>query len=703
MPPRTDRSSVSRPAAWALALAAGASSAAAQPPADPATQLDAVRVLGDRRALSGFPGSVGIIDGAALRQGQRQVSLAETLVRVPGIAVLDRQNYAQDLQIQSRGYGARSTFGIRGIKLVVDGIPATALDGQGQAASFPIGSLERVEVLRGPMALQYGNAAGGVVLAETGLDDAPGPRASAWAGSQRSRRVEAGALGTTGDWRWRAQGSHFATDGQRPHSRAERAQFNAVAQWSPDPDRRLRWVLTGLSQPYTDDPLGLSRQQLQRTPRGSDPAAEAFDTRKRIDNLQAGVRWEASYAPGRSYWLGAHGIQRDVVQFLSVPVAAQRAPTSAGGVVDVGRISTGLDLGHRWQGPQGSLLAGLELGQLDEDRKGYENFVAAGAAPHLGLRGRLRRDEDNRVRSLEAFAVADRNLDERWTLLAAARHGRMRFSSSDHYRAPGNGDDGGRLDYRKTTFSLGAARSFGRGEAFASLGNGYETPTVTELAYGPDHLSGFNRNLRAARYATAEAGLRWRPGRSELTATAYRIDGRDEIVPATSSGGRASFTNAGDTRRTGLELGAQGPLGSRWTYLASFNWTQARFDSPFSYSAAGGRRSIAAGNRVPGVARSHGYAELAWESAGAGFGAALELRASSAIMVDDLNTERAPGYAQLALRLQWRGPRGWRGFVRADNLFDRDYVGSVIVNESNARFYEPGAGRGFTVGLEYQP
>jgi iron complex outermembrane receptor protein len=673
---------------------------AAEPQIDPATQLDTVRVLGDRRPLSGFPGSVSIIEGETLRDGQRQVSLAETLARVPGINVLDRQNYSQDLQIQSRGYGARSTFGIRGIKLVVDGIPATALDGQGQASSFPIGSLDRIEVLRGPLALQYGNAAGGVILAETALDGADGVQVSAWTGSHRSRRVEAGALGGGGDWRWRAQGSHFISSGERAHSAAERAQLNMVAQWSPDDRRNLRLVLTGLTQPYTDDPLGLSRQQLQRTPRGTDPAAFTFDTRKRIDNLQIGARLEDSYAQGRSYWIGAHGIQRDIVQFLSVPVSAQRAPTSAGGVVDVGRISAGLDFGHRSQSPEGSLLIGLELGRLNEDRKGYENFVGTGAAPRLGVRGRLRRDEDNRVRSTDAFAVADRSLGEHWKMLVALRYGRMRFSSDDDYRTAGNGDDGGRLNYRKTTFSLGVARAFAEGELFASVGNGYETPTVTELAYGPNNLSGFNRELRAARYATAEVGVRWRPRWGEVTATVYRIDGNDEIVPATSSGGRASFTNAGDTLRTGAEFGINGRWGSQWSYLASLNWTRARFASPFSYNTISGRRFVASNNRVPGIAQTSGYAELAWETADAVFDSALELRVRSATAVDDLNSEQAAGYAQFALRLQWHGSRGWKGFVRADNLFDRDYVGSVIVNESNARFYEPGAGRSFTVGVE---
>ncbi|WP_158635721.1 TonB-dependent receptor family protein [Vulcaniibacterium tengchongense] len=689
------------PLACALALACAAP-AAAQPGGGDATTLDRVRVLGAARALSDFPGAVGAIDGETLRAGQRQVSLAETLARVPGVGVLDRQNYAQDLQIQSRGFGARSTFGIRGIKLVVDGIPASALDGQGQAANFPLGMLERVEVLRGPLALQYGNAAGGAIVAETGLDGAPGAAAEAWAGSHGSHRASVGVRGASADqaWRWRALGSHFVTGGERPHSAAERAQLDAVAQWSPDPQRRLRLVAGGLSQPFTDDPLGLARAQWRREPHGTDPAALAFDTRKRIDNAQAGVRWEHGYAPGRSYWLGGYAIRRGIEQYLALPVAAQRAPTSAGGVIDLDRRSAGFDAGHRWEGARGALALGVEFGRLDEDRQGYENFVGE----RLGVRGRLRRDEDNRIASREAFALGDLRLAEHWTALAGLRQARLRFESDDRYLAPGNGDDSGRIDYRETAASLGLARAFGRGEVFASAGRGFETPTVTELSYRPDGGAGFNRELRAASYDSAEVGARWRLGEGlRASVTAYRIDGEDEIVPAANLGGRASYANAGRTRREGLEAGLEGRFGARWSYALAANWLRARFVSPFAYRVFNGGaeqvRTVEAGNRVPGIPRADGYAELAWHSAGARLQAALEARVSDRIAVDDRNSEFAPGYATFALRLQWRGRGGWHGFARVDNLFDREYAGSVIVNEGNGRYYEPALGRGFTVGI----
>jgi iron complex outermembrane receptor protein len=689
---------------FAAALAALAMTAHAQVRPTDAVTLDTVQVIGTPRPLTEFPGAIDVIDGSTLRDGQRQVNLSESLQRVPGVTVLDRGNYAQDLQIQSRGFGARSTFGIRGIKLVVDGIPSSALDGQGQAANFPLGALDRIEVLRGALALQYGNAAGGAIVGYTELGARDRHAIEAWADDDHGHRVALRTDGASEPWRWRLQGSHFVTDGERPHSAAERAQLDVVAEWSPGEGDRLRLVFNGLSQPETQDPLGLTREQWQVDRHGTDPVASVFNTRKRIDNQQAGLRWNRDYRAGREYWIGAYGIRRDVVQFLALPQVAQLAPSSAGGVIDLERQSLGIDAGHRWSGAHGAVAIGVEAGQLDEDRRGYENFIGS----QLGVRGRLRREEDNRIRSSEAYVVGDLHPADRWTVLGALRHTRLRFSSQDHFLAPGNGDDSGRIDYAQTAIAAGVARAFDHGEVFANLGRGFETPTITELAYRADGVAGFNRDLRTARLVSAEIGARWRFSGANASVALWRIDGDDEIVPAESRGGRASFTNAGRTRREGIEAGFAGTLGERWSYTLAANWLRAHFTEDFSFRVAtGGQtsvREVAAGNRIPGIPRVDGFAELAWHDASGRIDAALEARVSDRIATDDRNTDAAPGYARYALRLRWRerDEGGWHGFVRVDNLFDRDYVGSVIVNEGNGRFFEPGAGRSITLGVGWE-
>ena len=677
-------------------------------PPDDAVELDAVEVVGARRPLSGFPGAVTVVDGTALRESQRQVSLAEPLARVPGVMAQERHNFAQDLQVQSRGFGARSTFGIRGIQLVVDGIPATAIDGQGQAANFPLDALDRIEVLRGPLALQYGNAAGGAIVGYSDLDGARASRWQAWTGSDASTRLALRSDGGNddGSWRWRLHGSHFRTDGARPHSASRRTQLGAVARWEPRADHHVRFVVDSLVQPWTEDPLGLTRRQWEGDPQGVDSAAQRFDTRKRIGNHQAGLRWQWDYAADREAWIAGHAIGRDIVQFLSIPPGAQQAPTSAGGVIDLSRRSAGVTVGHRWQGAHGSLVLGAETGRLEEARRGYENFVADPVTgEHVGVRGRLRRDEDNLVRATDAWLVGDWHPAPAWTLLGAVRRSRLEFASDDHYLAAGNADDSGRLDFGETAWSLGAARAFARGEMFAGVGSGFETPTMTELAYRTDGASGFNRGLRPARFHGAEIGTRWRLDGMDASIAAFRIDGRDEIVPALAEGGRTSYANAGRTRRTGVEASIAGDAGDAWSWLIVGNWIDARFEEPFSdrvvRNGEEDLRTVEAGNRIPGIPTAHGFAELAWHAPGRPLTVALETQLRGSVPVDDDNSEAAPGHARFALALRWRTPErpGWHGFLRVDNLLDGEHVGSVIVNDGNGRHFEPAPPRGFTLGI----
>lgn len=667
--------------------------------------LDTITVTGQRLPLSSFPGAVDVVDGESLRDGQRRVNLSESLSRVPGFTVRDRGNFAQDLQVQSRGFGARSTFGIRGIRLVADGVPLSAADGQSQAAGFALDTLDRIEVLRGPLALQYGNASGGAIIGYTDLDDRAGVGADTWADDQGGRRTAARWDGhhEASDWRWRMSGSHFRTRGERPHAAAERSHGIANGEWRPDASRRLRLTINSLTQPWTEDPLGLTRLQWRADPHGGAPAAAAFDTRKRIANHQLGLRWDREPAAGRSWWVAAHGGIRGIEQFLAIPVGAQTPATSAGGVVDVDRREGGLEVGQRWHGGRGSLAIGMELAQLTEARRGYENFIGG----TLGIRGRLRRDEDNRVGSQTAFLVGERSLGNRWHALGGVRHVRSRFESRDEFLAPGNGNDSGSTRYAESAFSLGIARGFDRGEWFASLGRGFETPTVTELSYRPDGGGGLNLGLRPSETRSVEAGVRWRPDGARVGVTVYRIEGRDEIVAAASLGGRASFANAGSTRREGLELGVEGSWSPRWRYAVAANWLSARFTQGFAYQVfsdgALQTRHVAAGNNMPGIPQADAFVEVAWNSLDGRLGLATELRASDRVFVDDRNSDAAPGHALLGLRGTWGlSTSGWHAFARIDNLLDRNVVGSVIVNEGNGRFFEPGAGRTITLGLGWR-
>src|SRR5262245_7191361 len=372
-------------------MAVAATSALAE---DDAVVITATRA--PRPSLE-IPASVDRLYADEIREGRPQVNLSESLGRVPGVVVQNRQNYAQDLQISSRGFGARATFGVRGVRLVADGIPATMPDGQGQAATFALGSAERVEVLRGPFSTLYGNASGGVIVVDT--EDPP---ATPMAGTDLS----AGSYGT---WRAAARfggyntlldASRFETDGYREHSAAQRDHFNGKFKYGFTPDTSLTLVGNQLRQPETQDPLGLTRAQFDDNPRQATPQAITFDTRKSIFQEQLGASLAHRLDSASQIQASLYGGTRWVEQYLAVPLAAQAAPTSSGGVVQLDREYYGTALRYfRDLTETLRLSIGAEYERMDERRKGFIN--------NNGLAGALKRDEDDVVSSTDFYAQGE--------------------------------------------------------------------------------------------------------------------------------------------------------------------------------------------------------------------------------------------------------------------------------------------------------
>src|SRR5258708_31917858 len=236
--------------------------------------MERLTVTATRVPESGFdvPAAIDMVTASVIREDNPQVNLSEALNRLPGIVVQNRQNYAQDLQISTRGFGARSTFGVRGVRLVADGIPATMPDGQGQAASFDLSSADRIEVLRGPFASLYGNSAGGVVQVFTADGPAvPTLDATFLAGSYGQRRGGLRFRGQSPDLNYSAGASRYETDGYRDHSAARRDQANAKLRYALGPGA-LTAIMSAMDQPDSQDPLGLTPGQFETHPRHVDTA-----------------------------------------------------------------------------------------------------------------------------------------------------------------------------------------------------------------------------------------------------------------------------------------------------------------------------------------------------------------------------------------------------------------------------------------------
>lgn len=698
-----------RPTAAAL-LAVPLLAAAAETPTLPQVLVTA-RV--DSAPAFDLPASLDAVD---LRAGtaRPQVNLSEVLGGVAGLLARDRQNFAQDTQLSIRGFGARSTFGVRGVRLYADGIPASMPDGQGQLSHFSLAAGDRVEVMRGPFSALYGNSSGGVVQLWS-ADGSEPPQADLRATAARYGSLSASARlrGIAAGTGYNLAASLFDTDGYREHSAARRESANLKLHRDFTGGGRLEVVANHFRSPDAQDPLGLTWTQVLDDPRQAPAAAVQFDTRKSVEQDQLGAHWKQPLGEAAQLRVTGYGGRRGVVQYLSVPVAAQASPLSAGGVVDLDSGHGGADARASWQGQvAGGALeftAGASAERQRQQRRGYENFVRdAGGGVTTGVRGALRRDQRDVVDSFDQYAQAWWEFAPRWSLQAGARHSTVRFDSTDHYVTAANPDDSGRVEYSQTTPVAGLVFAVHEDlRVYASAGRGFETPTFNELAYRADGGAGLALDLRPAVSRTLELGTKWRNAAgAAVEAALFRADTDDELAVARNSGGRSSYRNVGRARRQGAELSARLPLAEAWSLQLAATWLDAHFRDAFPVCAGvctTPGATVLAGTRIPGVPERFGQARLQWQ--GAAWEAALEAAAVGAVTADDRGTASAPGYGLVhveAARTWTAGQGRLRGLARIDNLFDRRYIGSVIVNEANGRYYEPGPGRSLLLGLEWR-
>jgi iron complex outermembrane recepter protein len=638
------------------------------------------------------PASIDRIYGDEIREARPQVNLSESLGRVPGLVVQNRQNYAQDLQISSRGFGARATFGVRGMRLIADGIPATMPDGQGQAATFALGSASRIEVLRGPFSTLYGNAAGGVISIET-EDGAQTPtgEASLLGGSYGTWKAGFRFGGTWGALNALGDISRFETDGYRDHSETRRDHLNARLKYALSPDTSLIVVANSLDQPDTQDPLGLTRQQFEDNPRQAVAPAFTFNTRKSVFQDQVGATLNHRFDHRLRIQATVYGGERWVEQYLGFQGSTPN--TTSGGVVQLDRGYGGGALRFFTEIGALRVSSGFEYERMEERRRGFENLN--------GERGALRRDEDDTVSSTDAFAQAEWRFAERWSAHAGVRTGTVKFRSSDYYIVPGvpnNPDDSGSREYKATTPVAGLLFMPSKVmSVYANYGRGFETPTFAELAH-QNTGSGLNFALQAARSRHAEVGVKAVALRlARASAALFDVRTRDEIVVDTALNGRTTFKNAGRTERRGAELVAETLLPGPWDLQLAYTVLDAEFAESFTTGTA----TIPEGNHLPGVPKTQAFVQLRYRQPS--WFALVEFMQRSEAPVNDANTEYAPSFRvyNLAAGLAQQGKR-WRisEFVRVDNLADRKYAGSVIVNEANGRFYEPAPERNYMLGVQ---
>lgn len=645
------------------------------------------------------PASLQAVSREVIEDAGPQVNMSESLNRIPGVVALNRQNYAQDLQISIRGFGARTTFGVRGIRIIADGIPATIPDGQGQSATVSLTSTDRIEVLRGPLAQLYGNSAGGVIQTFTReAPDRPELLIQGHTGSYGTNRTDWQYAEKVGKFGLVADYSTFKTDGFRQNSQAERNQFNGKLTYQHNDQTKIDFIANVFDMPYANDPAGLNQAQAMNTPELS---TRTQNQRKIIKQNQVGTVLThaidgVSKVSGRIY-----GGNRENTHFNNFSAT----PSWVG----LERDYYGLGLNYSSK----STIAGkdtLWVAGFDFDKSTEINQAGRSTTGNAEKNGVLTRNEDRLAQNTDFYAQANMLLSEKWSILGGARSTKVKLASAGlggYTNAPVGSL--GEVTFDAVNPVLGVTHhATERMNIYANYGRGLETPTLAEMSYDLNLNNTFNTNLRASRSNHYETGLKWLPNnRSRVDLALYYVQTSNEIITARSEGVTAFTNSSGGTTRKGLELAYQNQFNSSMKFNLTGTLIDAEFNEQFTY----GSSTVNAGNKIPGIPNGMAYSSLQWSSTDfqrnkyrqvMGTLATFEFVTAGANHSSDTNAQnlKAGGYSLYNFRLAQRidiNSMTLTAYGQLNNLTDKKYMGSMIVG--NGSPFEPAPGRNWMIGL----
>ncbi|MGG5870985.1 TonB-dependent receptor family protein [Pseudomonas peli] len=625
------------------------------------------------------PAAVTVVDATAV-PGEQNLALDALLARVPGVFSLNRYNLAQGLRPAIRGFGARGNFGVRGIRVLVDGVPLTMPDGQTELDGLDLGLVERMEVLRGPASVLYGNAAGGVLAIETREPPAvPSMQldlSAAGLGYQRTRGEIGGSDGNLGGL---LAFNSTVLDGYREHSRAQTNSLTGKLRWYA-PTGRLRLNFNAIDN-RAEDPGGLTATEVKADRRQAAPNNLRFDADEYIRQQRLGLVWDGYATGADEYQLRSYLGHREFGNQLGFATSGQttfeRYFSGIGGQYSHHRELIGL--AHK-------ITTGFDLEAQRDDRRRYDNL--------FGERGQSRQQQDESALSQGLFIEDQIDLSEQWQATLGLRYDQVRLAVDDFYLADSR-DDSGSRSLEDWNYSAGLSYRFTPQQSlYARLASSFETPTISEL--GNPQGGGFNSALQPAQAFSRELGIKGEWPSLRYSLSVYRIELEDELVAFSlpTQPGRNFYRNAGQSRRDGLELSLDWQFADAWRWSAAYAYNRYRFED---YQTTAGDFS---GKRIPGIPRQSLFSELAYEHQG-GY-VRLGVTAQARVYANDANTQSAPGYALFNLRLGKRfqvGEQSLEPYLGIDNLLGREYFDNLRINDGNARYFEPGPGRTLYAGL----
>jgi len=648
-----------------------------------------------------LPYAITSIRPDSIAPGLTHTLVEQTLALVPGLTVANRNNPSQDARVSIRGFGARSAFGVRSLRVLRDGMPLTLPDGQTPIDYLDLESVGSVETIRGTASALYGNASGGVIDLRSG----PPPsaplafQARSWSGSNALRRyvgLFGGSVpGGWGEASYAGSVGRTTSDGYRSY--AQQRLTNAFIRASTEVRGiELGLVGLGLDMPVAQNPGALTQVQFDTNPRMADPLSVSKQARKEVHQVQLGLSGRRAIWREGDMALQVYGSGRSLYNPLTFAI------------VGVDRRTSGASLRATIPVGPGSfsqrITVGVDAQRLNDARKNWSNCNAVPTAnancPVVGVeQGRLQLDQREIVTSVGPYLRDEMDMGGgRVRATLGVRADNTKFELHDAFLTDGRDDSGERTMSAVSPMVGVAARLANSHSLYANVSSAFETPTTTELGNQADGSAGLNSDLRPQYSTTYEAGLKgFARSRVQYDVALFTTNVRDELIPFDIGSGRTAFRNAGRTNRRGVEV-------SIATELGPVTFTSAYTHSHFRFRDFTSGTTQVAGNAIPGIPEHQFQASTTYRLSRVFL--VGEWMAKSRVYVSDANAATAAGFAITNLRLGGTAVFGrpWlTPVVGVQNVFDRKYVGSVAVNAAGtvatAKFYEPGAGRSFFAGF----
>jgi iron complex outermembrane receptor protein len=676
--------------------------------ADDVRHLSPTVVTATRYESNSFdlPLSIDAVSGSEIRDARAGANLSEIAPRIPGVVINYRSTAAQELSISTRGFGARSQFGVKGIRIYADGIPLNSSDGQGQAGSINIDTLGQIEFLRGPFSALYGNSSGGVVQAFTrdGVKD-PTVTVGASSGTWNTNKQSITYEGQAGPVNYILNAYQYVSDGYRDFSQYRRDNFNGKISYQFSPDTKFTFVGNYMDQPYTNDPNALTPDQYasnsrqQGTKAGTTTTSSSLNTRLYRVNSYGGIIIDHNLSDKDSLRFMAYNGSRSNLQYLATDAASE-----------VIRDTEGFDF--RWTRKDLFLnrplnfTAGLAYDSMEDIRSRY-TYTAPGVYSALGTTPGKDRREEQKAFNVDQYLQASYEPTDRLLFIAGLRHSRVNIQNNDLWLADGKNSTG-QVTFTNTSPVAGATfKVTPTLNIYANYGRGFETPTFAEMTYSTTSGFGPNLTMVPSKSKNYEIGLKaFVTSNTRINVALFKVDTKNEIVVVNSGTGANSGQNVYDskanTERKGIELSLDSRLPYNFNFYQTYTYIDSEFKNSFENYVGTTRGDVSAGNRLSGVYKNTSYTELSWKYPALNLSSAIENIYYSDVHGYDSNdvSKKADAFSIVNLRASLKQSyNNWNfsEFVRADNIFDEKYVGNVRVN--NAATFEPGAPRNYTVGI----